>query len=94
MEEAERQLLVERRSRADLLDRGLKAGGLIAFFLLCVAGALGLYISRRAFLQMVHAHDKLRDFNRDLMLVTGRSNDLHDNRPERCRFGWQPIGPL
>lgn len=87
MEETERQLLVERRSRADVLDHGLKAGGIVVFVLLCVAGALGLYISRRAFLEMVHARDKLRDLNRDLMRVTGRSNDFHDNRLEQGGSG-------
>lgn len=80
MEQTEQRLLNERKARADRLDTALTVGGAAAFVLLCAVGALGLFISRRAFLELAGARDKLVGLNRDLMTTVGRAN-----RPEQHR---------
>lgn len=78
MEATEKRLLIKRQLRASTLDAALSLGGAAALVLLCVVGALGLFISRRAVVEISRARDKLIDLNQDIVLTIGKSH-----QPER-----------
>lgn len=78
IDDAEQQHLAARRAHVARLDLPLGAAGAAAFIMLCLVGFYGLVISRRAFIEIASARNKLIDLNRDILLAFGRAHRFED----------------
>jgi hypothetical protein len=50
----------------------LEVGASVALLLICAVGALGIVISRRCFIELANARDKMGFLNRDLLAQIGQ----------------------
>ena len=67
MEREEDRLLGQRQASATTFGILLQAGGALAFVLICAAGALGSFLTRRSFRELATAHDQLVQTNEALV---------------------------
>jgi len=66
MDAEENNLLAVRRARSALYGTLVQAGAIAAFVLICISGAIGAVVTRRAFADIAEAHNQLLTSNEQL----------------------------